>query len=190
MKKGTWIVLGIGILVATGAFVITKQAEAPTVGTDVQTTSPSELLKGANFTVPDSDVSVSLVNGEATFPNGNILLLDTLTAEWKKDERKDLVAVFAVNTGGTASFLYLVLFDVNGDILTKKSEGFLGDRINITHVGIGELVHGGADYRVTVQTLERKENEPFSATPSVEKTRTFYVTDQKLEEIEVGRDDT
>ena len=84
-----------------------------------------------------------------------------------------------------------MLFDVSGDAFTKKSEILLGDRINITHLGIGELVHDSeANYRITVQTLVREEGEPFANEPTIEETRTFYVTDQILEEVEVGKDDT
>ncbi len=198
MKKGAWIAIIIAILVVTGAFIFIQKAEAPTVVGDETADVSIELLKKATFKVPDSDTAVSLVNGEASFElapgsaaEGTVLLLDEMTAQWKKDGRTDVSTILAVNTGGTATFLYLVLFDIEGDTVTKKSEVFLGDRINITHIGVGELVHdSGADYRVTVQTVVRKDGEPFAATPSVQVTRTFYVTNQTLKEIEVGGDDT
>lgn len=198
MKKGVWVVLVIAILVATGAFVFTqKKAEVPT-DTVKETVSASELLKSATLAVPDSDATVTLVDGEAFFDidprssqKGDILFLKDTSAMWEKDGHTDVSAVFAVNSGGSGTFIYLVLFDLKDGVLTKKSEVLLGDRINVTHIGIGELVNGtDADYRISVTTLIRKDGDPYVAEPTVEAVRTFYVNDQTLKEVEVGRDDT
>ena len=95
----------------------------------------------------------------------------------------DLSTILSVTSGGSGTFYYLVLFDVSGDQLTKKSEVLLGDRIKVTDIGIGEMVHADAQYHVGVGTLERKESNSMADDPTIEKVRIFYVTDQILEEM-------
>ncbi len=204
MKPAFWTVLIILILIGIGAFALLKKdetsSEVPplTITEEEDSVSAGTLLQNATITVPDSDAVVTLKDGEAMFSieagsadEGMVTVVDDMSAVWGKKGRTDLAAILAVNSGGTGTFYYLVLFDVSGNTFTKKSEAFLGDRIEVSRVGIGELVNdSNADYRVTVQTLVRGEGEPFTATPTVAKTRTFYVTNQKLEEVEVGRDDS
>ncbi|MBT3282700.1 hypothetical protein HN375_00865 [bacterium] len=162
MKKIIWII--VIILAIVGAFTFTND-KALEESTDL-----------VLFTL--------LQNSEPT-------VLDNMYALWSEEERTDMAVILVSDTEGTGTFYNLAIFDVQDDIFTKKSEVFLGDRIKITRVGIGELVHSpDANYRVTVQTLVRGEGEPFTTEPTLPQTKTFYVTDQILEEVEVGRDDT
>lgn len=198
MSTRAWILVVAVVLALAGALLVNKYKEA-TYPTDVieEASNPLELLNKATLVVPDTNTTVTLVDGAAQFvvgsegsSPGSIVLQDGLFVEWKGESRSDIAAVVAVNTGGTGVFLYLVLFDASGNTLTQKSFEFLGDRIGVTSIGVGELVHGAADYRITVETLVRKEGEAYAAVPTVEQTRTFYVTDQVLEEVDVGSDDT
>jgi hypothetical protein len=199
MKKIILVVVAVVVLLAIGMFAFGKDKQRDTETDTVLDTSVESLtgLGNAEIIVPDSDVTVTLSNGEAAYTlegtpvSGHVTLVDDMFAQWSEGDRSDMAAVFAVQPGGSGTFYYLVLFDVDGDVFTKKSEVLLGDRIQVEHVGIGELVHDPeADYRVTVRTLVRAENEPLAAAPTVSETRTFYVTNQQLEEVEVGRDDS
>ncbi|MFC1730774.1 hypothetical protein ACFL6I_10620 [candidate division KSB1 bacterium] len=154
-------------------------------------------LKNITISIPDSpEIKVQLLEGSAEFtiPETTAVGFATLSSEyavWERENRTDFVSILNVNYGGSGTFQYLLLFDVADGVFVQKSEALLGDRIAITKVGIGELVHDPeANYRVTVQTLVRNEGEPFVTTPTKPETRTFYVTDQALEEVEVGRDDS
>lgn len=201
MRTGVLIAIIVAILAATGAFVFFNNAEAPEVGDEnqnVESASSETLVRSATFQVPESDATVTLSDGSALFEvapeslaEGSIIMVPEAYAEWTNGTRTEAATVVAVNSGGTGVFLYLVVFAIEDGQAVKKSETYLGDRITITHVGIGELVHDGeADYRVTVQTLVRAEDEAYAAVPSVPETRTFYVTNGALAEIEVGADDT
>lgn len=198
MKTKIWVVI---IIIILGVIVVLNFGDngAPEEVTDVdKITTPFTLLKNEEIIVPGTDTVATLLGGRASFEvapdsasRGSVTLLDDFSSEWTKEDRKDLAVIFAVNTGGTGTFYYLVLFDVTDNTFTKKSEMLLGDRIRVTKVGIGELVHDpDADYRVTVQTLIREEDDSFATEPTVPETRTFYVTNQLLEEVEVGKDDT
>jgi len=155
------------------------------------------LFKNSEILAPENNKSVQLTDGTGSYEivpesasRGNLTVLDQYSV-WKNGLNTDLLTVVAVNNGGSGTFYYLTLFDISGEVFTKKSEILLGDRIKVTSVGIGELVHDPeAEYRVSVQTLVRDEGESFATEPMVEDTRTFYVTKQILEEVEVGRDDT
>lgn len=199
MNRGVWTVLIIAILVALGVFAfLPKEASAPADGEGIPAGQAIKRLENATILVPDLDVSAKLENGEALFPvtpegdaEGIVSLVPGVSAEWEGSGRRDLAAVLAVNSGGTGTFYYLALFDVKNNTLTQKSFVFLGDRIEVTNVGIGELVNDlEAEYRLTVQTLVRADDEPLAAAPTIPETRTFYVTKQILEEVETGADDS
>ena len=201
MKTIVWIIILV-ILIGAVTVIFTGDKTPKEVidinTSDTESLTPFMLLKNAEITVPDSDTVVTLTDGKGSFeivPDsaslGRVTLLDDMSAQWSKEDRTDLAVILAVSTGGTGTFYYVVIFDVSDDVLTQKSEMLIGDRIKVTRVGIGELVHDPeANYRVTVKTLVREEGEPFAAEPTVPKTRTFYVTNQILEEVEVGKDDT
>jgi len=195
--KTTLGLVAVLILIMGGYFFFSREVSAPADTSLSQVSSPEELLKNATFKVPDTDTVVTLKEGSAMFDvapdayvTGSVTLAEGATALWQGKGRSDLSTVIAVNTGGTGIFLYLVLFDVSDTVLTEKSFIFLGDRIGIDHIGVGELVHGNADYRLTLQTREREENEAYAAVPTVPRIRTFYVTDQLLEEVETDVDDS
>ena len=204
----TVVTILVVLAVATGvAFLLyTRNTEAPV--SDGGQTLPQEktttvlptlaLLTNAEISVPYSGQRVQLTDGSGLYApidggelDGDVTLIDGVYTAWTEGGRADLAAVFAVHSGGSGTFYYLVLFDVTEDIVMKKSEMFLGNRIGIEGMYVGELVHdANADYRITVRTQVRAKGAPFSDIPTLTEVRTFYVTDQILKEIIVGSDDT
>jgi hypothetical protein len=192
MKIKPWMPGLAAAVVVAGVFAWVNHPAAPDVPPE-----PSAAFGSAEIQVPGSGARVRLMDGKASFElapgspaRGSVELVDGMVSVWKKGERTDTTAILAVNSGGSGTFYYLALYDGAGEAMTKRSEVFLGDRIKVTRIGVGELVNGSADYRLTVQTLVRKENEPFTAQPSVALTRTFYVENQILKEVVPGRDDS
>lgn len=199
MRARILIPILAAIFVVTAAFVFFKDAKAPAAEEEkTEAASAETLVRNATFRVPESDVTVTLSNGSALFEvapesiaEGTVIMVPDAYAEWTNNGRTEAAVVLAVNSGGTGVFLYLVIFEIEGEQAAKKSEVYLGDRISITHLGIGELVHDPeAEYRVTVGTLVRADGEAYATVPSVPETRTFYVTNGVLEEVEVGSDDS
>jgi len=196
MRKIYWVVI-IVLLVILGYYISKDAPEEIVTGSSDEVTY-LKLLKMSEIVAPDSNELIQLINGKGSYeivPNsasqGVVTVLDDMLAIWKDEERTDVITILTSNTGGSGTFYYLVLFDLTNNTFSKKSEILLGDRIRVTKVGIGELVHDPeANYRLTVQTLKRNDAEPFAVEPTFMETRTFYVTDQLIEEIEVGLDDT
>ena len=193
MKK---IIIPIGILILIALFFVTKNKP---VNEDVipENLPYIDMLNTAEISIPELEqIEIRLSDGssEFTIPDTTATGFATLDKNytiWKKDTQTDLTTILNVNYGGSGTFQYLVLFNVSDNFLTQKSQILLGDHISVTNIGVGELVHDPkANYRLTVKTLIRNDNEPFATPPTKPKTRTFYITDQILEEIEVGRDDS
>ena len=147
-------------------------------------------LTNSFLLAPETNVGASLDKGQGSYDlivgsasHGKVTVLDFHTL-WEHGPTVDLAAIAAVDRGAAGTFFYLVLFDVSAGVFTKKSEIFLGDRIEIRAMNIGEpILELNAKYRITVQTVERNENEATAATRAVEQARTFYVADQVLKEI-------
>jgi hypothetical protein len=194
MKIKPWMPGLAAAVVVVGVFAWVSHPAAPDT---VIPPEPADAFGSAEIQVPGSGAKVRLMDGKASFElapgsaaRGSVELVDGMVSVWKKGERTDTAAILAVNTGGSGTFYYLALFDGAGGAMTKRSEVFLGDRIRVTRIGMGELVHGSADYRLTVQTLVREEGAPFTDAPSVPITRTFYVENQALKEVATGQDDS
>jgi len=199
------ILLALFLFIANSTDQKTTSEDLPTQTetepeTVTESVAPFIRLKNAEILAPESDHKVKLVDGKGSYElnsgpassRGEVIVIDGFSTLWSTQSGKtDLTAILISNEGGSGTFYYLVLFDVQGDIFTKKSEVFLGDRINVTRMNLGELVHDiNADYRITLESLERKDGEPFTAKPTVVSNRTFYVTNQILKELEIVRDDT
>lgn len=199
----------VAVIVTLGVFVLrggdpaaaeegAADAAPPATAVPGRTGAAPTRLQTATLTIPGEEIRVTLAAGQASFEvapgsatRGRVWLVPGMAALWEGKGRSDLAAAIAIDAGGSGTFYHLVLFDASGDRLRQRSDAFLGDRVEVTRIGIGELVHDPeADYRITVQTHVRRGDEPLAARPTVPETRTFYVTRQRLEEVEVGRDDT
>jgi hypothetical protein len=167
-------------------------------GAGAPATEPAAQLENLTVTLPGTPGPVTLKAGQGTFAvapgsaaRGRVWLVEGMAARWQGRDRSDVSRVLAIAPGGSGTFYHLVLFDATGDHLVQRSQALLGDRIAVQRIGVGELVHDPeADYRISVVTLVRRDGEPMASPPTVPRTRTFYVTRQRLEEVDVGRDDT
>ncbi|MBN2094166.1 MAG: hypothetical protein JW740_02240 [Candidatus Zambryskibacteria bacterium] len=149
-----------------------------------------KLLENANINIPDLEVTTKLKNGGTQFEVpfngtsfiGSIVLQKDFWVEWSNEDRKDLSGIYAINTGGSGVFLYLILFDVSNDgTLSQKAETFLGDRISIESLRVDKSAQNSTiDYAIVIDTLVRGEDDSFAALPTVPEIKTFYVIDQRL----------
>lgn len=154
-------------------------------------------LDNADIEIPEGRGRVQLHNGTGTFEiapgssMGKVTLIDGSQQVWRSENRTDIVAVLAVDNGGSGHFYYAAVYTLKAGGTELTGSVFLGDRIKITHAGIGELTHDPqADYRITIKLLERAADAPMASEPNIPVTRVFYVTDGKLQAVTPGRDDS
>lgn len=104
------------------------------------------------------------------------LLDKRATGDLNADGKPDAAVVLTFSGGGTGTFYYLVALLGTGAGKSESTNAvLLGDRIGIDAV----RVEGGT---VSVDTLDRRAGEPFSASPSVKVTRVFQVKGGALAE--------
>lgn len=130
------------------------------------------------------DNLIKLVNGKSEMEAAPGSASKIVTTVWKQpvvddlngDKAPDAALILTQETGGSGTFYYIA-----ADLSTKDGRYtgtngiFLGDRIKPQSIKI-------ENRHIIVTYLDRKENEPMSAAPSVRKTKTFLVTDTSLTE--------
>ncbi len=133
---------------------------------------PSAALLGQNFSVPGVAAQVVLkgdmVDYEVDENKGSVVYIKDFVVKFSPQGREYIVAPIAVNTGGSGTFVYLVLFKQEGDKYQQMDEILLGDRIKINKISVV------AD-RIKVFILDRLPDEPMAAVPTVEKELSFGV---------------
>lgn len=148
-----------------------------------------ERLKNSKILAPNSDTYIQLLDGKGSYETaegsasrGTVSVVDEIHAYWNFSlpGREDLSVILTSNNGGLETLYYLALFDISNGDMIKKAEAFLGDRIRITDMGIGE--YGG--YHMGVSFLVHEEGKSRAAEPTVKSNRSFYVNDdQTIEEF-------
>lgn len=159
--------------------------------------SSVHMLDNIEIRVPDVAEPVQLRDGTGEFQvapgssKGRVTLIEGTQRTWQSSNRTDLITAMTINSGGSGTFTYIALYSIKDGAAKLEDSAFLGDRIKVTSVGIGELVHDpNADYRITVQILERGENEPMAVEPDTQSKRIFYVTNGKLTPVSPVNGDT
>ena len=118
------------------------------------------LEESGRFTDEEARVHSAFITGTAGDLNGDGIL--------------DGVAVLATNTGGSGTFytVHAIIGDGNGGY-TDVDSFFLGDRIAVP----GVSVSGAA---IEVSILDRAEDEPFVAEPTIPAVEALVLRDGKL----------
>ncbi len=167
MKK--LLLLGVIILAGFGAYTLYQKFAPQTV--DNSGPAPAESKPnpmGATFIIEGDSVTLSEdgeaeIIGEATYGDIN------------GDKDEDAVILIAESGGGSGVFIYVAGY-VSGPVGYKGTNGvFIGDRISPQSVSIKSGV-------VTVKYLDRKDDEPFAAEPTVPTFKQFIFQNNQLVE--------
>lgn len=136
-------------------------------GPETSITNPSIQTQG--FKPDPSGANFSGIEGEFS-------ILDKKAYGDLNDDTKTDASVFlAESGGGSGVFIYVAAY-VSGPINYKGSSAiFLGDRIAPQNISISNGM-------ITVRYLDRKEDEPYAAEPTVSVTKTFVYKNGELEE--------
>lgn len=163
--------LFIGALALSALFIGVKLF-APT-----QPTLPTALSVEQAVDVATLDVSayggttVTLVDGKGTFvttpdataPQGSVVRMGKPAAVYK-GEAADVYAVYAINGGGSGTFVTLYRFEYHNGTLTEVEHIALGDRILIDDVTINQTAPTAYDVLVSVR--DRKVGEAMATPPT------------------------
>ncbi len=177
MKK---LILGLVILLLLSSyFFFSSKDEATNQNPNPESTSdfrPS--IENAAFTFDGE--SVSLENGrleitdETGFYSETRLLGEPVYGDLNEDGQNDAVTFIARSGAGSGVFVYVAGY-VSSPTGYSGTEGFfVGDRISPQSINIANGV-------TTVQILDRAEDEPYSAEPTIEKTLELTYRDGKFE---------
>ena len=136
-----------------------------------------DILNPLNATYKIENDLTKLTNGKSIVEIAPGSASKLITTVWKQpivgdlngDKINDAALILIQNGGGSGTFYYIAT-----NISTKEGKYIgtntilLGDRINPQSIKI-------QNGNIVVNYLDRKENEPMSTKPSVDKTRTFLV---------------
>lgn len=133
-------------------------------------------LKSASVSASESGARVALVNGTAKFSEGNVkgtITMGDVAVETKVGGVSYVLASLAVNSGGSGTFKYVVLFEDKDGVLTDKSYALVGDRVVVN--GVRADVVSGDQVAVSVTYLDHDKGEPLSAAPTIPRTKIFII---------------
>ena len=126
----------------------------------------------ATFIFDEGPVTLEKGIREVEVAPGSAMKEETLLTDFvgygdvNKDGKNDAVAILVQSGGASGVFIYLAGY-VSGPVTYKGTNAiFLGDRITPKSVSISNEI-------ITVNYLDRKESEPFTAEPTVPVARNF-----------------
>lgn len=167
MKK--LLILIIILLAILGLFYFKSQSGNETKNTETQVSSPTP--SNATFTFDDGSITLSsgrsTKEDEATGLSDEVWLLEEqASGDLNKDGKSDTVVLLARSGGGSGTFIYIAGF-VSGTVSYKGTNAlFVGDRISPESVSISNGI-------ATFKYLDRRDDEPFSAEPTVEVVKQY-----------------
>ncbi len=176
MKK--LLVLIIVLLLAILGYQFLSGRSETTTGKPetANTTTVKPDASSASFSFDGEIVTLSKGKGVGGDAGEETSLLDeTAYGDLNNDSKEDTAVLLARSGGGSGVFVYVAAY-VSGPVNYKGSNGvFLGDRIAPQSVSISNGV-------LTIKYLDRKEDEPFAAEPTVSVTKQFVYRNGELQE--------
>jgi hypothetical protein len=103
-----------------------------------------------------------------------------ITADLDGDGDQDAVVIIATEPGGSGTFYYVAVAELDGGAYTGSAGVPLGDRIAPRRVTF-------ADGIVTVDYAERRPGEPMSAQPTVTTSKRFVYRNGVLQPLEADK---
>ncbi|MEN9621819.1 MAG: hypothetical protein RLZZ67_253 [Candidatus Parcubacteria bacterium] len=163
----------------TNTAPVSKDTFAP-VTKDSTDVSLLGRLKNASVSAAETGTRVALSGGSAKFSDGDVkgtITLGDIAVETTASGSKYVLASLAVNSGGSGTFKYVVLFEDKNGTLTDKSYAIVGDRVNVTGIRADVVsdTKGVQQVVVSVSYLDHDKGEALASTPTVPRTKIFVV---------------
>ena len=144
-----------------------------------------ERIINSEVLVPDQNATAKLKDGygefkiEDTTVEGSINIENVYTIKEISGE-KNFFGIASVSPSGSGIFQYLVWYKNSGKETDSISSIFLGDRIAIDKISTTQKEN---EIKITLETRERKEDEPMTEEPTVKITRIFETKNGTIVEI-------
>lgn len=136
-------------------------------------------LKSASVAAAETGARVALVNGKATFSEGDVkgtITLGDVAIAKSVGSANYVLSTLSVSTGATGTFYYVVLFEDKAGTLVDKSYALIGDRVSVTGIHAEVVTDKQASViAVSASYLDRDKGEPMTAKPSVSRTKILVV---------------
>jgi hypothetical protein len=169
------VILLVGFFIFT--FLNKKTAEAPVIS-NPDNISLEDKIKNTKIIIPDTDISIDLINGSATFENnnseGSITILSILN---QFNNEQDVFAEAIVEFGGSGSFKYLMSFE-NPENLKYKSYAFIGDRVPF--ISLTQLDTDNTGYFIELIYLDRAKDAPLTSQPNIKTSKIFRIENANI----------
>lgn len=147
-----------------------SQSKTDSTLSSVDSSMYVDAVKNTIITVPDTDVTLSLVDGRASYgtllDGGDVTLVNVIGAE-KITGKTYAYADIAVQSGGTGVFHYVALFDVSSNKARYLSSYFIGDRVVLS--AASSTPRNATSYTLSVRYLDRADGEAMASEPTVSK---------------------
>lgn len=141
-----------------------------------------EVLSAESDQVKFTSVILKNGVGEYVIDSENNLkgdvFLNSILGQTPTSDGYDVFTDLAINAGGTGIFHSVAIFHLSSTTMTHISSGDLGDRIKALSASVSPA--NSNDYELTVKYLDRKDDEPMTADPTVQKEKKFKVVDHKI----------
>lgn len=135
----------------------------------------------ATFTIDDENITLSAGRNERNIAPGSALVEETILLDQfaygdiNADGKEDAVFFLARYGGGSGTFIYLAAF-VSGPVTYRGSKAtFIGDRVSPQSISINNTA-------ITVKYLDRAEDEPLAAEPTIQVSKQFFYRAGEFEE--------
>ncbi|HEY0907808.1 MAG TPA: hypothetical protein VGE35_00485 [Candidatus Paceibacterota bacterium] len=159
----------------------TKDDFAPVTKDSTNTTLLGR-LKVASVAAAETGTRVALANGTAKFSDGDVsgtITLGDVAVETSVGGNKYVIATLSVNSGGSGTYKYVVLFEDKNGTLTDKSYSLIGDRVVINGVRADVVADakGAQSVVVSVSYLGHAKGEALASKPTEAHTKILVVED-------------
>jgi hypothetical protein len=176
MKK--FIILIIILVAAFFGYRFFQGRSSTTTGTPQTNNTGSVRPDASSASFSFDDEIVTLSNGESAGGDAGeetSLLDEAAYGDLNNDGKQDTAVLLARSGGGSGVFVYVAAY-VSGPVNYKGSNAlFLGDRIAPQALAINNGV-------LTVTYLDRGEDEPFAAEPTISTKKEFIYRNGELQE--------
>ena len=172
MKKVIFLIL----ILALGYYAFFMRDDKVDVNTNDNTTGETFRPDPSNATFAFDEGPITLSQGRSESDNEEVSILDDRAfGDINADGKEDSVILLARSGGGSGVFVYAAAY-LSGPVNYKGTNAvFLGDRIAPQSISI-------ANGAVTVRFLDRRDDEPYAAEPTVPTAKVFVYQGGELVE--------